>query len=172
MGTVHPYYEFLRHAADLNEASFLARFASPALYFLDLPELEGGELFTTIRIAPGAASLKRGGTQGLVFVQKAANSNAFAMMVTMGRAENNDLVIPDGRVSKFHAYFRLLGDRWLLTDANSTNGTRVDGVLVAPERSIELRSGSTLEFAGDVRATFLAPSELYRQVQADRVAAR
>ena len=169
MGKVRPYYDFLRYANDLDEAAFQARFTAPFLHFLDLPDLEMGGLFTTIRIAPGAESVRRGGSQGIVSIEKAANSNAFAMMITMGRAENNDLVIPDARVSKFHAYFRQLGEKWLLTDANSTNGTRVDGVLVAPERSVELKSGAVIELAGDVRASFLKPSELFAQIQADRL---
>src|SRR3954466_1649933 len=37
--------------------------------------------------------------------------STFPSMITVGRTENNDLVIPDEQVSKFHAFFRVVGDR-------------------------------------------------------------
>jgi pSer/pThr/pTyr-binding forkhead associated (FHA) protein len=57
-------------------------------------------------------------------------------MITVGRTENNDLVIPDEQVSKFHAFFRLVGDRVELTDAGSRNGTFVGS------RRLEARGSS------------------------------
>src|SRR5688500_13980839 len=67
-------------------------------------------------------------------LRKREGSNAFTLMVTIGRAPNNDLVLADRRVSKFHAYFRHVGNTWTISDANSTNGTRVDDVPVPSER--------------------------------------
>jgi hypothetical protein len=60
----------------------------------------------------------------------------FPSMITVGRTENNDLVIPDEQVSKFHAFFRLVGDRIELSDAGSRNGTFVGG------RRLEARGAS------------------------------
>jgi hypothetical protein len=51
----------------------------------------------------------------------------FPSMITVGRTENNDLVVPDEQVSKFHAFFRLVGDKVELSDAGSRNGTFVSG---------------------------------------------
>jgi hypothetical protein len=48
--------------------------------------------------------------------------------VRIGRHHENDLVIDESNVSRFHAQV-LPGDQgWRLVDNNSTNGTRVDGV--------------------------------------------
>lgn len=47
--------------------------------------------------------------------------------VSIGRAENADLVIRDEFASTHHAKLVLLKDEWLLQDLNSTNGTFVDG---------------------------------------------
>lgn len=47
--------------------------------------------------------------------------------LTMGRAENSDLVIDDEYASTHHAKLVNLNDEWLLQDLNSTNGTFVDG---------------------------------------------
>lgn len=171
MTQVRPYFAFLKDFGNLSEADFLSRIKVPYLYFPNLPELNSEELFTTIKFKVGQAAnpAPLGEGQGIVPVRKAADGNAFAMMITMGRAPNNDLVIPDGRVSKFHAYFRQVGDRWMITDANSTNGTSVNGVVIAPDRSVEIRSGDQLEMAGSLHASFLLPAELYAQAQADRV---
>jgi pSer/pThr/pTyr-binding forkhead associated (FHA) protein len=49
------------------------------------------------------------------------------MMVTVGRAANNDIVLPYDSISKFHAYFSNVGNTWTLTDAKSTNGSFVMG---------------------------------------------
>jgi ABC transport system ATP-binding/permease protein len=47
----------------------------------------------------------------------------FPSMITVGRTRNNDIVIPDVRVSRFHALFRLFDDRIELSDAGSHCGT-------------------------------------------------
>lgn len=48
-------------------------------------------------------------------------------MITIGRATNNDFVLPDESASNFHAYFQLAGPGLVLVDAGSSNGTWVNG---------------------------------------------
>ena len=85
---------------------------------------------------------------------------AFADMITVGRTGNNDVVLVDVTVSRFHAFFRRRGDRWLLCDAGSKNGTRVGGQMLAARAEAPLRSGATIR-VGDVEAVFYAAPELY-----------
>src|SRR5271168_331356 len=47
--------------------------------------------------------------------------------VTIGREEGNVLRLNDERVSRFHAKIQQDGDDIILTDLESTNGTRVNG---------------------------------------------
>jgi Inner membrane component of T3SS, cytoplasmic domain len=47
--------------------------------------------------------------------------------VTIGREEGSDLRLNDERVSRFHAKVQQDGDDVILTDLESTNGTRVNG---------------------------------------------
>jgi hypothetical protein len=47
--------------------------------------------------------------------------------ITIGRAENSDLVINDEYASTHHAKLVLINNDWMLQDLNSTNGTFVDG---------------------------------------------
>jgi predicted component of type VI protein secretion system len=53
--------------------------------------------------------------------------------VTIGREDDNSIQLNDERVSRFHSKIQEDGDRIILTDLDSTNGTRVNG------RPIQLR---------------------------------
>src|SRR4051812_40484200 len=54
--------------------------------------------------------------------------------VTIGREEGNLLRLNDERVSRYHAKVQLDGDDYILTDLESTNGTRVNGTVVQIRR--------------------------------------
>lgn len=165
MAEVLPYYTFLRNHSTLSQEKFMERWEGvPFLYFQNLPDLQLTDVFTTMRITPGVTPPDLG-LQGIIPIRKEEKSNAFGMMITMGRAKNNDLVVPDKRVSKFHCYFRKLGDTWKITDANSTNGTKVNATRVPPERSLDLKSGAVIELSGTIKVTYLEADELYEQIQ-------
>jgi hypothetical protein len=73
----------------------------------------------------------------------------FPSMITVGRARNNDIVVPDALVSKFHAFFRQLDDDagWALADAGSANGTRIGDVDLPPKGAPEkVRPGDRITF--------------------------
>jgi pSer/pThr/pTyr-binding forkhead associated (FHA) protein len=61
--------------------------------------------------------------------------------VTIGREEGNILRLNDERVSRFHAKVQMDDDDFILTDLESTNGTRVNGMVVQIRR---LRIGDRL----------------------------
>jgi hypothetical protein len=67
--------------------------------------------------------------------------------LTVGRAADNDLVLPDSRVSRHHA--RLSGRRGTLvySDLGSTNGSRVNGVAVS---ELVLGEGDRIEIGDTV----------------------
>lgn len=50
-----------------------------------------------------------------------------ATPVSIGREDDNHVRLNDERVSRFHAKLQEDGDRVILTDLDSTNGTRVNG---------------------------------------------
>jgi hypothetical protein len=75
--------------------------------------------------------------------------DTFPQMITLGRTANNDLVVSDTSVSKFHAFFRALpgGKGHELCDAGSKNGTWVGGVELAPRGEGQLvKLGDRLRF--------------------------
>ena len=71
-------------------------------------------------------------------------------IVNIGRADYNDVVIPDPSVSSTHAKIQLREGIWVVVDLDSTNGTSVDGERVvgeapfAPGASIKLGDISVL----------------------------
>jgi hypothetical protein len=67
--------------------------------------------------------------------------------LTIGRAADNDLVVPDGRISRHHA--RISGRRGTLVyaDLGSTNGSRVNGVSVG---ELVLGAGDRIELGDTV----------------------
>jgi FHA domain len=167
VGEVRPYYEFVQEHADDSRAEFLSKVEAPHLHFVNLPDLELSPGFTTIKSKPDR--LAEMGLQGLAEVSKDSASNAFGMMITLGRAGNNDVTVPDGRVSKFHAYFRPGdADSWTLVDANSTNGTDVDGTRLVPGDAHPLASGAKITFSETLEAMFLLPADLHAQLVKDR----
>jgi predicted component of type VI protein secretion system len=50
-----------------------------------------------------------------------------ATPITIGREDDNDIQLNDDRISRFHVKLQDDGGRVILTDLDSTNGTRVNG---------------------------------------------
>lgn len=90
-----------------------------------------------------------------VYPLRKREENPFGNMVTLGRAMNNDLVVPHRAVSKFHAYFRPTGAQWSVYDAGSLNGTQVAGRRLPTERAQPLQPGVELVLGEAVRLLYL-----------------
>jgi len=72
-------------------------------------------------------------------------------VANIGRADYNDLMIPDESVSTSHAKLQRREGVWVLVDLDSTNGTFVDGDRVKGETAIS--PGVTVRF-GDIALVF------------------
>ncbi len=72
-------------------------------------------------------------------------------VANIGRAEYNDLVVPDESVSTSHAKLQRREGIWVLVDLESTNGTYVDGERISNETPIA--PGTMVRF-GDVQLVF------------------
>ena len=72
----------------------------------------------------------------------------FPSMITVGRTANNDVVIPDVQMSRFHAFFRLDGNNVEVGDAGSRNGTWVGQEMLVPKGPVVLlKFGEFVRFA-------------------------
>ncbi len=70
-----------------------------------------------------------------------------AIPVTIGREEGNLLRLNDERVSRFHAKVQVDGNDVIITDLESTNGTRVNG---APVQIRRIRPGDQISIGRSV----------------------
>jgi len=82
----------------------------------------------------------------LIAVAVRKRQDVFPEMITIGRTGNNDVVIPDATISKFHAYFRIKPDGLELVDAGSRNGTRVMGRVISPKQGVDVSVGTRVRF--------------------------
>ncbi len=88
----------------------------------------------------------------LVLLNTPATGKSFPVgqSLKIGKAPENDVVIDHPTVSRAHLVVRRMGDRFLVHDLGSTNGTFIDGAQV---KEAFLRPGSLLE-VGDVQLRF------------------
>ena len=89
----------------------------------------------------------------------------FPSMITVGRTANNDIVIPDINISRFHAYFRATADRVELADAGSANGTFIEGKRLPAKGTAQIViPGETVSFA-QLEFTLLDASRAWDRVR-------
>jgi hypothetical protein len=100
-----------------------------------------------------------------VFKVKKENLNAFVDMITVGRASNNDISLPFGNISKFHAYFKVDGDTYTLTDAGSTNSTFLNNNQLKPDKPSEVNDGDGLSISPQADFIFYRPDSFYTWVK-------
>ncbi len=96
-------------------------------------------------IRPLASLLVRSGAM------KGERLSVRSPVVNLGRADFNELRIPDASVSTSHAKLQLREGVWVVSDLGSTNGTFVDGERVTEE--VAVPPGATLRL-GDVALLF------------------
>lgn len=161
---------------DLTREKFLA--AHPDAVLLQLNEV-GSELnsgatspagFRTLEIDPSSIRKKAQKLLALPVLElkKRHGANAFGLMVTLGRATNNDIVLPHQAISKFHVSFVKARDgTWMIEDASS-NGTWVDERKLLSRQRTPLRTGALIDLAHAVAFTFLVPERLYDEVASAR----
>ena len=88
-----------------------------------------------------------------------SSRNADNTQLSIGRGEDNDIVMNDVAVSQRHAVISISRNGYAIADAGSTNGTKVNGTKVykAPH---SLKDGDTVTF-GRYNFTFHTPPGFY-----------
>jgi predicted component of type VI protein secretion system len=90
--------------------------------------------------------------------------------ITIGRGSNNDLTLPDQKVSSEHAEIRSDGGQYLLLDRESKNKTYVDGRRVGESEPYVLESGDVFrvgDFEIEFAPLFMPSSEQTAFAEAD-----
>lgn len=174
--------EGLRETLALELQSYLAAHAAHQDYRLAGPivvSLAGkdglrlGEIDVEARLAEGDDAPARSGETSIIpaveaeaLRRRGADSRRFALVstdtgrsfpldkdvVTVGRFDDNDVVVADPGASRYHARLRRQGATYMLVDLGSTNSTLVNGTAVSRRR---LADGDVLT-VGTTKLTFQA----------------
>jgi hypothetical protein len=85
--------------------------------------------------------------------------SAFAFGVTIGRTENNDVVVRHEAVSRFHAFIQEREGQRLLVDCGSRNGTFLDGRRLDPNKPSPLPEVASIGL-GQLRLEYLSAEKM------------
>lgn len=148
-----------------NEAAALAALDAPVLIW-EAPQADVEDEKVLLMTRAGPVAKRPVGGEPLVYPVKKSNnkSNAFAMGITVGRTDTNDVALDDESVSRFHAWLSKTPQGWKLVDAESRNGTWVGALKLEPSKPVILQSGAKVRF-GSVDALFLLPDDFARYVK-------
>jgi len=76
----------------------------------------------------------------LAYIVYKANKFELKENFSIGRDKNSDLIITEGTVSRNHAIFRLVGDKYYIIDMGSSNGTYTNGKSIQTPTLLEDKS--------------------------------
>ncbi len=82
----------------------------------------------------------------LVFPIRKAKPGPFANTILIGRAPSNDVVLVTEGISKLHARIKIDGEELSISDADSTNGTFINGKRLESGESVVLQQGDEILF--------------------------
>jgi hypothetical protein len=98
---------------------------------------------------------------GLVLPLVRSSSNPFSDKLAVGRTRNCDVRIEHASISRLHALLLRGADgTWNVTDAGSSNGTRLNGQPVSKGTTLLLQHADVVVF-GSVATQFVIPEKLY-----------
>ncbi len=94
-----------------------------------------------------------------VLILSDGSERTLAAELTIGRAEDNELVLDRPTVSRHHALVIEEGDRWFLEDRGSFNGTFLNGSRIQAGMKVPLRHGDRIGLGAE-SVVFSAPGSL------------
>jgi hypothetical protein len=103
-------------------------------------------------------------TPQLLVLAVRKRQDVFPEMITVGRTANNDIVINDATISKFHGFFREVDDHFELVDVGSRNGTKVMGRALVPRQPVSVTAGTRIRF-GTVDLVLHTPVEAWDAIR-------
>lgn len=71
-------------------------------------------------------------------------------VTSLGRNSDNNIVLCDGEVSRYHAIIRVQASAWLIIDQGSTNGTFINEQQLTPHQPHSLQTGDVLRLGSRV----------------------
>lgn len=100
----------------------------------------------------------------IFYLGKTSPTDKDTNIITIGRAQKNDLVLDDNPISREHAHIRVANNQYFIKDFGATNGTLLNEKPLLPNQEQQLQAGDTLGF-GRLQFDFMTPERFYRWVQ-------
>jgi hypothetical protein len=154
----------------VSKEDFARRYPTPFLVQEVNPQSEEEDKefeFSTIHITKDELRSVIGGRGNLasapVYRLAKRATNLFEGMINVGRAANNDVVLDFQAISKFHAYFTKdpASNTFYLTDADSTNGSFINGLRLRPHQKYVLGETDKVSFAQQVDLKYYTSGAFY-----------
>lgn len=174
---MRPLRSFLMDYQKLLRTEFITLYASPVLVLSEpVPddfvssETKTFVLPVSSRAAPPIVAPER---EWIVYPLVKRPNALFPEQISVGRTRGTDICLNYPDVSNFHAYFSVppAGQKYMLTDAGSKNGTTVDGVRLAAKKSEVVEDGAQIKFS--VHETiFYMPKGFYDLIEHEHKALR
>lgn len=144
--------------------AFRASQSNPVLIWKAPPTVASGQTWQGTHSGVGPSRPHEG--EALVFevAKDPGKKNAFPMGVTVGRIDTNDIPLDDVSISRFHAWIQKDAQGWVLCDADSKNGTFVDGVRLEPKQKVAIKDKAKLKF-GEVEVTYFSVDGLIEMME-------
>ena len=165
-----PLFTFFATVRKHNAESFAKRFPEPMLLYLaTVATSSDSKHATTHRMVVAELEKKRGteaskaGLEQRVAAVKKTPRNPIASQISIGRGDDNDIVVEEPTVSKQHAFFEQRGRLWTLSDLDSANGTFVSGRQLSPDDTSPL-TDETVIALGSCEMRFLLPMSFHAHV--------
>ena len=121
---------------------------------LELPDSAAGESLVSEALQQAIYPLVRG-----------EDVTIFGNMFSIGRGNDNDIVIPDFTISKKQAAIDIHDGTYYLRDLYSTNGTMLNGTHLDKER-MEIHDADVIGFAR-YEFIFLCPESFYKMLRVE-----
>lgn len=167
-------------ASRKTEEDFVASFNHPFLVLVsDSSEVDAEdvdqEYFTTVGDAIGLDDIQ-GIAEGRILdpeaqvfpVVKRPGINPYTGMVTVGRADNCDIIIRSAEISKFHFYLvpsPVEPGQYGIGDGGSKNGTKLGDIAILPKKTESIDSGDSIFLGSSVVIRFFSPNHFQDMVK-------
>lgn len=173
--------------ADTDEEQFLAHHPRPFLVVVsqvaeelddDLEFYTGtATLYSEEEAAEIVAGKRLDANAPFIEVVKRAGANPFSALITIGRADNCDIVIRSKSISKFHAYIASIPQlddtlEHQLADSGSRNGTKLNDARLAPKDLAALSDGDRVDIGGVIVVRFFTPAGMWTELEKLRTPSR
>ena len=167
--TGRPLGEFWAEVRGVGREAFLAHYPDPILIELTVSPADALREFDTMVVEArghithaGADPDAGAGPASRIFSVRKCTS-VFPGKITVGRTTNNDCIVREGRVSKLHAWFVREGEITTLVDAESSNGTFVNGARLPKLGRVALKPRDQVAFGSQARFVYVPAVQFFRR---------